>query len=427
MKKTYEILHNSEVMKKAKESIFADRDNTIAQHKALVLVPAFSRHEEKRADFYQQLMEAEGFESIRDSVNNVYTVIKGSGCGPTLYFTAHLDTVFPMDTPLEIKMNGEKYACPGVGDDTAALSQTLTLLRALKASGIKFKGDLIIGGNVGEEGLGDLYGVKQFFKDHPSGIDGFISVDGFPHSIVYGGTGSYRYEICFSGPGGHSMADFGMPNPIHAMGRAIAKIADVKVPTKPWTTFSCGVVEGGTSVNSIAHDCKFLLDIRSDSKECLDKANEEIMACIKAAVEEENARWAAERDRDNDSPYKPGPGEPAHADRVVSLKIVQVGNRPAGSQPVDLPLIKACAADYEFFGYETGYIPASSTDANVPISLGVPGVTLGGGGMSTGAHSLAEEFDPTGLEQGVYELFILIAALLGVEGLTEPLLPKLEK
>ncbi len=426
MKKTYEMLDKSDVLQRARKIIFADRDNTIAQHKALTLVPAFSRHEEKRADFYQQLMEAEGFESVRDSVNNVYTVIRGTGNGPTLYFTAHLDTVFPMDTPLEIRMNGERYACPGVGDDTAALSQTLTLMRAVRDSGIRFRGDLIIGGNVGEEGLGDLYGVKQFFKDHPEGIDGFVSVDGFPHSIIYGGTGSYRYEVCFSGPGGHSMADFGMPNPIHAMGRAIAKISDVKVPAKPWTTFSCGVVEGGTSVNSIAHDCKFLLDIRSDSKECLDRANEEIMACIRTAVEEENARWAAERDRDDVSPYKPGPGELPHADRVVSCRVVQVGNRPAGSQPRDLPLVRACAADYEYFGYETGYIAASSTDANVPISLGVPGITIGGGGTGSGAHSLAEEFDPAGLEQGVYEMFMLIAALLGVDGLSEPLLPPLK-
>ena len=427
MTKTYEALCSSDVLKKAKELIVKDKDHTIEQHKALTLVPAFSRHEELRSDYYQQLVEAEGFKTERDSVNNVYTTIKGTDPdGPTLYLTAHIDTVFPMDTPLEIKMqpDGVSYACPGVGDDTAALSQTLMLMRAIRDSGIKFKGNLIIGGNVGEEGLGDLYGVKEFFKNHPSGIDGFISVDGFPRSIIYGGTGSYRYEVKFHNAGGHSMCDFGMPNPVHAMGRALAKIADVKVPSKPWTTFCAGVVDGGTSVNSIAHDCMFMLDIRSDSKECLDKANEEIMACIKAGVEEENARWQRDRAIEEDNPYKARPNEVAHADRVVEYEVIQVGNRPAGTQSPDLSLIRAAADCFRFFGYEPGMIAASSTDTNVPISLGVPGICIGGGGSAKNGHNLMEVYNPTGMEDGVFEIFTMIAGLLGVEGVSEPLLDK---
>lgn len=424
MQNTYKTLQSAEVIKKAKEVIAADKENTIKQHKELVLIPAFSRFEEKRADRFQELVEAEGFKTVRDSVNNVWTEIEGTDPnGPTLYLTAHLDTVFPLDTKLEIKENGVKYACPGIGDDTAALSQMLTLMRAIRDTKIRFKGKLIIGGNVGEEGLGDLYGVKQFFKDHPQGIDGFISVDGFPHSIIYGGTGSHRYEVKFHGAGGHSMCDFGMPNPVHAMGRALAKISDYEVPREPWTTFCAGVVDGGTSINSIAHDCRFLLDIRSDSKECLDKASDDILAMIRQAVEEENARWDKDRDIDNFSPYYTK-GDVPHADRTVSLDIVQVGDRPAGRQPKELPLVQAAAAAYESLGFETGYVAASSTDANVPISLGVPGITIGGGGHAEGAHSLAEEFDPTGMEDGIWEMFLIVAGMLGVEGVSEPLLPR---
>ncbi|MCF0150024.1 MAG: M20/M25/M40 family metallo-hydrolase, partial [Firmicutes bacterium] len=409
MKQTYQALHNADVMKKAKEFIAQDKNNTLEQQKALTLIPAFSRHEEKKADYYQQLMEAEGFKAQRDCVNNIYTVIKGTGNGPTLYMTAHIDTVFPLDTPLEIKMNGEKMACPGIGDDTAALSQTLTLLRAIKASGIQFKGDLILGGDVGEEGLGDLYGVKQFFKDHAHEIDGFISVDGGPRSITYGGTGSHRYEVKFHGAGGHSFGDFGMPNPIHAMGRAIANLADVKTPSDPWTTFSVGVIEGGTSVNSIAHDCSFLLDIRSNTAECLDAADAEIMACIKKGVEEENARWADDAEIESNRIHKQ-PGKTPHSQRYVTLEIVQVGNRPAGSQPIDLPIVQAAAECYRSFGNEPSFVSASSTDTNVPIALGIPGIAIGGGGSGSGAHSLAEEFDPAGMEDGIYELFMLTGA-----------------
>lgn len=427
MKQTYQALQNAEVMKKAQEFIAQDKEHTLQQQKELTLIPAFSRHEEKKADYYQQLMEAEGFKTERDSVNNIYTVIKGTGNGPTLYMTAHIDTVFPLDTPLEIKMNGNKIACPGIGDDTAALSQTLTLLRAIKASGIQFKGNLIIGGDVGEEGLGDLYGVKQFFKDHASEIDGFISVDGGPRSITYGGTGSHRYEVKFHGAGGHSFGDFGMPNPIHAMGRAIANLSNVKTPSNPWTTFSVGVIEGGTSVNSIAHDCQFLLDIRSNTAECLDAADAEIMACIKKGVEEENARWADDAEIESNRVHKIKEGQVPHSKRYVTLEINQVGNRPAGAQPIDLPIVQIAAECYRSFGNEPTFVSASSTDTNVPISLGIPGIAIGGGGNGIGAHSLAEEFDPEGMEQGIYELFMMVGALLGVEGVCEPLLAVREK
>jgi acetylornithine deacetylase/succinyl-diaminopimelate desuccinylase-like protein len=429
MKKTYEILKDLPEIKKAAQILKQDEEHTFEQLKELVLIPAFSRHEEVRAKRYREMMEAEGFEVTEDEVHNVYTVIKGSGGGPVLYVTGHLDTVFPLDTPLEVvEKEPGKFYCPGIGDDTSALAQNLALMRAFRDSGIKLKGDLIIGGNVGEEGLGDLYGVRNFFgkEENLKLVDGFISVDGQGPSVTYGGTGSYRYKVSFSNQGGHSNGDFGMPNPIHAMGRAIAKIADVKTPNPPWTTFAVGVVDGGTSVNSIAHDCEFLLDIRSNGKAELDAANEEIMKCITDAVAEENARW--KRDEEyyaHDSGNKKNPVP--RADRVVELKIEKMGDRPVGNQSLDDPIVKAALTLYEVCGEKAVTNANGSTDANIPISLGIPGLAVGRSGKGAGSHSRAEWFSPEGMAEGEAELFLMICGLLGVDGVTEPLLPVREK
>ena len=428
MKKTFETIRELPEFKKAAELLKKDEENTFEQLKELVLIPAFSRHEQVRAAHYRKLMEAEGFEVEEDEVHNVYTRIKGTGGGPTLYVTGHLDTVFPLDTPLEIKEINGKYYCPGIGDDTSALAQNLALMRAFRDSGIKLKGDLIIGGNVGEEGLGDLYGVRNFFskEENLKTVDGFISVDGQGPSVTYGGTGSYRYKVSFSNQGGHSNGDFGMPNPIHAMGRAIGKIADVKTPNEPWTTFAVGVVDGGTSVNSIAHDCEFLLDIRSNGKAELDAANEEIMKCITDAVAEENARWKRDEDyyvHDMGNKKNPVP----RADRVVELKIEKMGDRPVGNQSLEDPIVKAALALYDVCGEKPHTNSNGSTDANIPISLGIPGLAIGRSGKGAGSHSRDEWFSPEGMAEGEAELFLLICGLLGVEGAAEPLLPIREK
>ncbi|MBR0441803.1 MAG: M20/M25/M40 family metallo-hydrolase, partial [Firmicutes bacterium] len=373
MNKTYETLMASEVVKKGLEIMKADEAHTWEQHQELVLIPAFSRHEEQRAKRFAEMMRAEGLDVTVDEVNNVYTVIKGAGNGPTVYMTAHIDTVFPMDTPLSIRKEGDRYYCPGIGDDTAQLAQILTLVRVIKGSGVKFKGDLIIGGNVGEEGLGDLYGVRHFFskKENADLVDGFITFDGSSTGIVTGGTGSYRYKVSFKGPGGHSYGDFGMPNPIFAMGRAISLFSQMKAPVDKKTTFSVGVVEGGTSVNSIPYACSMLVDMRSESKANLDAEDECFKKIIAQAVEEENARWMEDKELYSDRYSKAG--FVPLCDRKVEAVIEQLGNRPVGEiQPVDCPIVKASIDAFRAVGIEPVMRGCSSTDANIPISMGIP-------------------------------------------------------
>ncbi|MBR0138867.1 MAG: M20/M25/M40 family metallo-hydrolase [Firmicutes bacterium] len=428
MKQTYEKLMASGLLKKARELMKADEAHTWEQHQELVLIPAFSRHEELRSKRFAEMLRAEGCEVTVDEVNNVYTTIKGAGDGPTVYMTAHIDTVFPMETPLAIRKEGERYYCPGIGDDTAQLAQILTLVRVIRDSGVRFKGDLIIGGNVGEEGLGDLYGVRHFFskKENADLVDGFITFDGSSTGIVTGGTGSYRYKVSFKGPGGHSYGDFGMPNPILAMGRAIALFAEMKPPKTPKTTFSVGVVEGGTSVNSIPFACSMLVDMRSEGKASLDAEDARFKEVVAQAVEEENARWINDRELYSDRYSRPG-AVPL-CEKKVEAVIEQLGNRPVGElQPDDSPIVAASVAAFKAVGIEPSMRGCSSTDANIPISMGIPAVGMGGGGKGGGAHSAGEWFDPTDITSGLFKNYVLLCGLLGVEGLTEPLLPKRDK
>ncbi|MBQ4371548.1 MAG: M20/M25/M40 family metallo-hydrolase [Firmicutes bacterium] len=426
MKEVFEKILADAKVQKAKELMIKDDPKTWEQLQELVLIPAFSRFEEKRADRFQEMVEAEGFKTERDEVNNVYTTIKGSDPkAPTVFITAHLDTVFPMDTKLEIvEREPGKFYCPGIGDDTSNLAQVLTLLRAIRDSGLKFKGDLIIGGNVGEEGLGDLYGMKAFFgkKENLDKVDAYITMDGGPGSIGYLGTGSYRYKVTFKGPGGHSQGNFGMPNPIHAMGRAIAKFADMKPPTEPQTTFSVGVVNGGTSVNSIAIECSMLVDMRSNGKAELDAEDAQFHKILKEAVEEENGRWV--RDRALYSDVFTRPGQAPWCDRKVELVVEKVGDRPVARQNADDPIVVAGLEAYKAAGVDVTLSGPGSGDFNVPISMGVPSVGVGGGGFGGGAHSKDEWYSPVDVGKGLFKILVMLCGYLGVDGVSDPLIPK---
>ena len=409
--------------KTACEIMKSEEERTFNDHKELVMIPAPSYHEEEKAKCFQQKLEGEGFKTIRDEVNNVYTVIKGTGDGPTVYMTAHLDTVFPLVTPLEIiEKEPGKYYCPGINDDTAACAQLIGIARAIRKSGLKMKGTLILGGNVCEEGLGDLRGTKHFFASHPNEIDGFISADGTGTTIIYRGIGSYRYEVCFKGPGGHSYGSFGMPNPINAMGRAIAKIADLDVPNDIKTTFNVGVVDGGTSVNSIAISATMLVDLRSYDKKKLDALDSEFKTAVNNAVDEENARWTRDREKYSDKYTQPG-ASPL-ADNIVVCSIKKVGDRPVAVQNENAPIVQLCTEVFKFLDTPYKLRQPESTDANVAISLGIPGITLGVGGIGGGSHSNAEWYSPDNLSDGQKRLLLYVMALLGVEGVSEPLLEK---
>jgi tripeptide aminopeptidase len=370
-------------------------------------IPAPPFKEQARAEYYLKKVKEAGLaDAAIDKEGNVVGIRRGngSGKGPKLVVSAHLDTVFPEGTDVKVREKGGRYYAPGIGDDAAGLATLLTALEHLNKSGVRTIGDIVFVGTVGEEELGDLRGMKALFRDHKD-IDGFISLDGVGLGrIVNAATGSHRFMVSFKGPGGHSFSAFGLPSAIHAMGRAVAKIGDLVPPTNPKTTFTVGTVKGGTSVNAISGDATIGIDVRSNSQAELVKFVEKVMAAIHEAVADENKRW--------------------NAKTPITVEIKQVGDRPAGSIPVDAKIVQAARAAMKAIGAETRSMEASSTDSNLPISLGVPAVTLSSSGQAGGSHSLGEWYAPVNNTLGVQNILLLSLGLVGVEGVAEPVLEK---
>lgn len=354
-----------------------ERDNawTIDQQVSICEIPAPPFKEEARSAEYARRFRALGYEAAVDQVGNVIAVHKGTGGGRRFVLAAHLDTVFPEGTDVSVTRTGTRLAGPGIGDDCRGLAVVLAVARAFKLAGLETPGDVIFVGNVGEEGPGNLRGVRHLFEARSAGpIDAFISVDGTGFGAVSRGVGSNRYRVVFKGPGGHSYGAFGMPNPIHAMGRAMAAIADLQVPARPKTTFNVGIVEGGTSVNSIPFEAIMQVDLRSESAEALAATDAAFRKAVEGAVAAEKARWPNSR-------------------AELTVVFEDMGKRPAGAQPDTLWLLRAAQSSAKALGIPVPEGGASSTDANLPISLGVPALSLDGGGSGGGAHSLSEWYD----------------------------------
>ncbi|MFY3792321.1 M20/M25/M40 family metallo-hydrolase [Ureibacillus sp. MALMAid1270] len=401
----FNVLTSNPQVKKALSFLKDDNDNTTEEQIELTAIEAPTFLEETKGKLYKKKLEELGIQDITvDEVGNVFGIRPGSGDGPKLVVCAHLDTVFPLGTDVVAKRKDGKVYAPGISDDGRGLAVVLSLTRALNEANLQTVGDLIIGATVGEEGLGDLRGVKTLFNNR-NDIDGFISIEpGEPSRITYLGTGSKRYKVTYQGPGGHSFGAFGTPNPVHAMGRAIGKIADIETPANPKTTFNVGVIEGGTSINTISEKAEMFIDLRSNSQEELKLLEDKVLTIIKQAKDEENLRW----NRSDD----------------ITVTIEQVGDRPAGSQSPDAIIVQAAAAAASTLGFEPDSNPASSTDSNIPISLGIPAVTLGGGGDFGGIHTLNEYFDPKDAYYGVQNLLLTVLGLVGLEDVSEPLLAK---
>ncbi len=377
-------------------------EETVREQIRMTEIPAPPFMEAERAAYYVEQLRARGLaDAYIDSEGNAIGIRRGSGNGPSFLIAAHLDTVFPPQTDVSVELRGGRYYAPGIGDDTRGLAVLLSVIEALENSGIDTVGDIIFAGNVGEEGRGDLRGVKALFRDFPE-IDGFVSVDGVRlRRITTAGTGSRRFEFQFTGPGGHSFGAFGMASAIHAMGRAIAKIGEFRTPAYPKTTFTVGTVDGGTSVNSIAADAVFAIDMRSNDREQLALLEERAKAAALEAVAEENARWN---------------------NGVISVEFNLIGDRPVGRTPSNEPLVQAAALAFDELGIELQELSTSSTDSNVPMSLGIPAITIAGGGNGGGAHSPDEWFSPTESWLGPQTALLVILAMAGIDGVSEPLL-----
>jgi tripeptide aminopeptidase len=361
-------------VKRAVDRIKADNAWTLEQQVSICEIPAPPFKETVRGAEYKRRLEALGLTVRIDSIGNVIAERRGTGNGPTVMIAGHLDTVFPEGTDVKVKKEGTRYTGPGIGDDCRGLAVVLAVARAFQMEKVQTTGTVIFVGNVGEEGPGNLRGVRHLFtREYKDKIDYFISVDGTGLGLTSRAVGSNRYRVTYKGPGGHSYGAFGMPSPIHALGRAIGSISDIQVPTTPKATFNVGIIEGGTSVNTISPSGAMDVDLRSESPKALADLDARFQAAIKGALTAENARWPQSRVR-------------------ITMQVDTIGIRPAGAQPDDAPIVRAGLAAGKALGF-TAPTTASSTDANLPMSLGIPAITIDGGGDGRGAHSITESYD----------------------------------
>lgn len=341
----------------------------------LTEIPAPPFMEEERARVYLEwLIEAGADTAFIDEEGNAVAIRRGTGGGQrTIGFGGHLDTVFPEGTDVTVQQRGDTLFAPGIGDDTRGLIVVLTVLRAMEAAGVETEADIWFVGVVGEEGLGDLRGMKYLFREGAHPLDAWIDIDGGGlDRIVNGALGSHRYRATFKGPGGHSWGAFGMANPAHALARAVTHFvteADPLTRSGPRTSYNIGTLSGGTSVNSIPFEVTMEVDMRSVSPESLERIDSVFQRAMQRGLEDENAARRA--------------GPP------LELDLVQVGDRPSGVMPESTPLVQRSLAASEVFGV-TAELETSSTDSNIPISKGIPAVTLGRGGVGGAGHAPGE-------------------------------------
>lgn len=361
----------------------------------LTEIPAPSFQEEKRAAALGALFAAEGLSVHTDKIGNVIGELRGANEKEVVLLAAHLDTVFPAGTEIKAQQEGERIIAPGISDNGTGLAGLVATARAMRAAKIRPERTILFAGNVGEEGEGNLRGMRALIDAYRSRLKAVIVLDGSgTDHVTTKALASRRLEVVIGGPGGHSWSDFGMPNPINALVRASVRFINTRVPATPRTTFNLGQIEGGTSVNSIPHEAKLKVDLRSESEEELVRLESALRDCVAAGVKDEmdNAR-----DRTKGK---------------LEWKVNPIGSRPGGELATDSVLLVALRAADETVGNQSR-IERSSTDANIPLSLGIDAIAIGAGGNGGGAHSLQEWYEPAGREVGLQRVLL---TLLGVAG-----------
>lgn len=376
-----------------------EHDRVVDDIVTLTEIPAPPFKEAARAATYRAMLEQAGLENVEiDAEGNVLGLYRGTAPagGPVVVLAAHLDTVFPTGTPVKVRRTGTRLSAPGIGDDTRSLAVIAAYARAMKANKVRVGTDILFVGNVGEEGPGDLRGVRHLFtrSAYRDRIRTFISMDGTDAArIVTGGVGSKRYRVTYTGPGGHSYGAFGLVNPMIAMSQAAVDLYKITVPTSPKTTYAASVVGGGTSVNSIPNETFMEFDMRSEDPGALAKVEQQFKAVVQAGVDSENAARSTREGK-------------------VAADLKVIGDRPAGSTPATADIV-AIADGVIRAGGLTPQLVASSTDSNIPMSMGIPAITIGSGGSGGRAHSLDEWIDvdkPASLKGMGIGLGILFAA-----------------
>src|SRR5215472_14022760 len=368
---------------------------------ARIAAPPFG--ETARGHWLRQQFTELGLEDVRiDDVGNVFGVRRGLG-KRYVSLSAHMDTVFPAGTPLNIRQQGSRLYGPGVSDNGAGLAALLATAATLRAAGVKHHLPILFIANVGEEGEGDLRGMRHIFSSspHKDAIVYSVVLDGAgADTIVAEALGSRRFEVIVRGPGGHSWSDFGAPNPIVVLAHAIQTFVQVPVPTSPKTTFNIGIIRGGTSVNSIPESASMRIDVRSTSMAEMERLESALREALDKAVEEET--------RAGDSRLSAG-----RKLSGLSSEIVTIGNRPAGELDRNARILQVIQSVDAYLG-NAAQIQRASTDANVPLSLGREAIAIGGGGTGGGAHTLQEWFDCTGRDLGLKRILLTLLALAGV-------------
>ena len=359
-------------------------------------IPATPFGEQERAEYLAERFRELGLNEVTiDEEGNCIGLYKGRSSSPLIVVSAHLDTVFPAGTDFTVRREGYRLLAPGIADDGCGLIALIAIVQAMRAAKIQTEGSILFVGTVGEEGEGNLRGVRHLLTRgswSKRNIDAFLSFDGpGVDRITNRALGSRRYRVEFDGPGGHSWGDFGIPNPVHALGRAISRLAAYPAPKEPRTTYNVGSVVGGTSVNAIPERAAMEVDLRSAADAELKRIDAFFRRAMKEAAEEENGR------------RRPG-------DAALKFQMTLIGERPSGETPADSSLVKLAIESTKLLGVEPR-LDQSSTDSNLPISLGIPAITLGAGGTSGASHTLAEWYDPRDRDKGLKRGLLLILAL----------------
>ena len=362
----------------AQEFVAKDHDRFVREIIQITEVEAPPFKEAKRAKLFAEMLRQSGVSNVEiDAEGNVIGFRRGIGASPLIAIAAHLDTVFPEGTNVKVRREGTKLYAPGVGDDSRALAVLLQIVRAMDAAKIQTASDILFIADVGEEGPGDLRGMKYLFQkgSYKDKIKMFISLDpfGWGNDITTAGMGSKRFKVIFKGPGGHSFGSFGLVSPAYALGNAIAKLSRMQVPQRPKTTFNVGVVGGGTSVNSIPFESWMEVDIRSETKEELNRAVENFTHLMQEAAEEENRARSTSQGK-------------------IEIDVKLIGDRPFGEVSENAAIVQTAEAVIRAFGM-TPTLGVSSTDANIPLSMGIPAITLESGGTGLRNHTLDEWID----------------------------------
>ncbi len=362
-------------------------------------IPASPFGEQARAEYLSRKFLDLGLTDVEiDEEGNCLGLLKGSSQTPLLVVSAHLDTVFSKDTDFTVTRRDEKLFAPGIADDGCGLAALIALVQAIQTEEIPTEGSILFVGTVGEEGEGNLRGVRYLFTKGrwATRIEAFLSFDGPGlDRITNRALGSHRYRVEVTGPGGHSWGDFGLPNPVHAIGRAVSRLAAYPAPKEPRTTFNVGRIEGGTSVNSIPSQASMEVDLRSAAERELQRLDAFFRRTMREGVDEENAIR-----RVGDPPLK--------------LKVDLIGERPTGETRADSPLVEVALEATRALGV-TPRLDQSSTDSNLPISLGIPAITLGAGGSSGASHSLDEWYDPRERDLGLKRGLLVVLGIVGIK------------